>query len=281
MKLMFLGVRGSTPAPGADFVEYGGHTSCLAIAHDDADAPTLVLDAGTGIRSLSAELPGPGFSGAILITHMHWDHIQGLPFFVKGDNPASDIDLFIPAQDGLAGRDLLARFLSPPGFPILPEGLQGSWRFHALEPGPVAVDGFQVSAFDVEHKGGRTFGFRVTDGSGSIAYVPDHAAVSRPASLAPLLRGVDVLIHDSQFFHGEREVAARFGHSTVSDSIELALEVGAQHVVLFHHAPGRTDVQMAAMESTTTAPMPLTVAREGMIMSVAREGMTVSVGTRG
>ena len=203
---------------------------------------------------------------------MHWDHIQGLPFFVKGDHPTSDIDLYIPAQDGLGGRDLLARFLSPPGFPILPEGLQGSWRFHALEPGPVAVDGYEVTAFDVEHKGGRTFGFRVSDGSGSIAYVPDHAAVSRPASLAPLLQGVDVLIHDSQFFHGERETAARFGHSTVSDSIELGAEVGAREVVLFHHAPGRTDAQMQTMEDGVHGPM---------TVSVAREGMTLSVGTRG
>jgi len=281
MQLLFLGVRGSTPAPGADFVRYGGHTSCVAVAHDGADAPTLVLDAGTGIRSLSAELPGPGFHGAILVTHMHWDHIQGLPFFVKGDQPTSDIDLFLPAQDQLNGRDLLARFLSPPGFPILPEGLQGQWRFHALAPGTVPVDGFEVIAFDVEHKGGRTFGFRITDDSGSIAYVPDHAAVSRPASLAPLLRGVDVLIHDSQFFHGEREVAARFGHSTVTDSIELGVEVGARHVVLFHHAPARTDEQLDVMAHSTRAPMELTVAREGMTMSVAREGMSVSAGTRG
>lgn len=272
MRLLFLGVRGSTPAPGAAFVHYGGHTSCVAVAHDDADAPTIVLDAGTGIRMLSERLPGRDFSGAILITHMHWDHVQGLPFFAKGDQPTSEVDLFLPAQDGLGGRDLLARFLSPPGFPILPEGLQGQWRFHAIGAGAVPVDGFEVSAFDVEHKGGRTFGYRITDGSGSIAYVPDHAAVSRPASLAALLRDVDLLIHDSQFFRGEREVAARFGHATVSDSIELGVEVGARHVVLFHHAPTRTDSQMRTMERGVRGPMKVTVAREGMTLSVGARG---------
>lgn len=271
MRLLFLGVRGSTPAPGAAFVHYGGHTSCVAVAHDHADAPTIVLDAGTGIRLLSDRLPGRDFTGVILITHMHWDHVQGLPFFVNGDQPTSEVDLFLPAQDGLGGRDLLARFLSPPGFPILPEGLQGRWRFHAIGAGAVPVDGFDVRAFDVEHKGGRTFGYRITDDSGSIAYVPDHAAVSRPASLAALLRDVDLLIHDSQFFHGEREVAARFGHATVSDSIELGLEVGARHVVLFHHAPTRTDSQLRSMERGLRGPMKVTV---------AREGMTLSVGTR-
>lgn len=272
MKLIFLGVRGSTPAPGADFVRYGGHTSCVAVAHHDADVPTLVLDAGTGIRTLSGLLPGPDFHGAILVTHLHWDHLQGLPFFTKGDQPTSDIDLYLPGQDDLNGRDLLARFLCPPGFPILPEGLQGTWRFHALEPGTLEVAGFRVSAFEVEHKGGRTFGFRVEDGSGALAYVPDHAAVSRPSSLAGHLRDVDVLVHDSQFLSAEREVAARFGHSTVSDSIELAAQVGARHVVLFHHAPGRTDAQLRRLEHDVRGPMPVTVAREGMTMSVGRRG---------
>ncbi|MDV3222069.1 MBL fold metallo-hydrolase [Intrasporangium sp.] len=271
MRVLFLGVRGSTPAPGSEFVHYGGHTSCVAVAHDDAVAPTLVLDAGTGIRLLSDRLPGRDFSGVILLTHLHWDHVQGLPFFGKGDQPTSDIDVYLPAQDGLGGRDQLARFLAPPAFPILPEGLQGHWRFHAINPGLLELDGFHVSAFEVEHKGGRTFGYRVTDVSGSIAYVPDHAAVSRPASLAGFLRDVDLLIHDAQFLDVEREVAARFGHSTVTDSIELGVDVGARHVVLFHHAPARTDAEMESMERGIEGPMPVTV---------AREGMTLTVGTR-
>lgn len=276
MRLHLLGVRGSTPAPGAEFVRYGGHTSCVAISHDDSDEPTLVLDAGTGLRLLSPLLTSPAFRGTILLTHLHWDHVQGLPFFAKGDRPGSDIDLFVPAQESLTGRNLIARFLSPPYFPILPEGLQGSWRLRTLAPGSLHIGGFEITAFDVEHKGGRTFGYRVSDASGSVAYVPDHAAVSRPTSLLGSLRGVDVLIHDSQFLESEREIASRFGHATVRDSIELATEAGAARVVLFHHAPGRTDDQLdtdveaeiAASTSQGAAPLEVLIARGGMTVTV-------------
>lgn len=272
MRVRFLGVRGSTPAPGADFARYGGHTSCVAVSHDGSDEPSLILDAGTGIRSVSALLAGPAFSGAILLTHLHWDHLQGLPFFTKGDQPEADIDVYLPSQEGMSGRDLLARFLSPPYFPIIPEGLQGSWRFHAIQPGVVHTAGFEVSAFDVEHKGGRTFGYRVSDESGSLAYLPDHSAVSRPSSLVKLIRGVDVLIHDSQFLDTEREVAGRFGHATVGDSIELATEAGAGQLVHFHHSPVRTDDQLDIVRELARGPMETHVAREGMTLVLGGSG---------
>lgn len=268
MRLWLLGVRGSTPAPGADFVRYGGHTSCVAFQHDGADEPSLVLDAGTGIRMLSSRLGSAAFRGAIVLTHLHWDHVQGLPFFAKGDHPQSDIHLYLPAQDGLDGRDQLARLLSPPLFPILPEGLQGAWRFHAIEAGSFEAGGFRLTAFDVEHKGGRTFGYRVEDDSGSVGYVPDHAAVSRSITVQAQLQGVDMLIHDSQFVDSEREVAGRFGHSTVIDSLELGAEVGAHTVVLFHHGPGRTDDQLDAIADSIQSPMAVVVAREGLELAV-------------
>ena len=109
-----LGVRGSTPAPGADFVRYGGHTSCLAITAEGGDRPTLVLDAGTGLRSLTTQLGGAAFDGSIVLSHLHWDHMQGLPFFAAGDRDAARVDLYVPAQDGRSGRDLLAHSFSPP-----------------------------------------------------------------------------------------------------------------------------------------------------------------------
>ena len=102
VRVHLCGVRGSTPAPGAEFLRYGGHTSCVAIAHDDAPAPALVLDAGTGLRQVTALLGGRPFAGTILLTHLHWDHVHGLPFFRAGDREDARVSLLLPVQD--AGR---------------------------------------------------------------------------------------------------------------------------------------------------------------------------------
>ena len=127
--LCCLGVRGSTPAPGSDYVRYGGHTSCVAVIADGAAAPTLLMDAGTGIRSLPGLLGPEPFRGSILLSHLHWDHVEGLPFCRAVDRDDARVDLHVPAQDGVSPRDLLARMFSPPSFPIEPEGLLGTWRF--------------------------------------------------------------------------------------------------------------------------------------------------------
>jgi phosphoribosyl 1,2-cyclic phosphodiesterase len=271
-----LGVRGSTPAPGADFARYGGHTSCVAITPEGADLPTLVLDAGTGLRSLTPLLDGAAFDGSIVLSHLHWDHMQGLPFFAAGDRDGARVDLYVPAQEGRSGRDLLAQSLSPPSFPITPEGLRGTWGFHALEDGRHTIEGLSVTAVDIEHKRGRTFGVRVEDDRGSVAYLPDHApAAGVSDELRRVLEGVDVLIHDAQFLEGERPVAVDYGHATVQDSVNLGRSCGAGTVVLFHHSPARTDD--ALDEIADWAPgladdLTVVVAREGMTLDVRRHG---------
>ena len=135
MRATFLGVRGSTCAPGRDFVRYGGNTSCIAVTRTGQDRPTVLLDAGTGIRGVTRLLDGAPFRGTILVSHLHWDHVQGLPFFAAGDRPDSAVRVIIPAQGGSSGRDLLAQLMSPPGFPIEPEGLLGDWVFDAVDDG--------------------------------------------------------------------------------------------------------------------------------------------------
>jgi phosphoribosyl 1,2-cyclic phosphodiesterase len=264
VKLWLLGVRGSTPAPGAAFVRYGGHTSCVAIAPDGTDVPTLVLDAGTGLRSLTGLLRGPAFHGAILLSHLHWDHVQGIPFFLGGDHYQSVVDLYLPAQGGLSGRDLLAKMMSPPCFPIAPEGLRGAWTFTALQPGRTEIGGFAVTAAEVAHKGGRTFGYRVEDLSGSIAYLPDHGPVQGCSDEArAMIRGVDLLLHDAQFVEAERSVADLFGHATVDEAARLGTEAGVGKLVLFHHGPARTDEQLDALARTLDFPLPTVLAVEG------------------
>jgi phosphoribosyl 1,2-cyclic phosphodiesterase len=283
MRALLLGVRGSTPAPGAEFVRYGGHTSCIAVlpdASDDpgGDLPTLVLDAGTGLRTLTPVLGGRPFRGAVLLTHLHWDHVQGLPFFAAGDRPDAEVDLRIPAQDGRSGRDLLATLLSPPAFPITPEGLLGRWSFSALPPGRTRAGGFDVVAAEVAHKGGRTFGYRVEDAGSAFAFLPDHApAAGCSDEVLALVDGVDVLMHDAQFLEHEREVADAYGHATVQDAVDLATRAGAGLLVLLHHAPARTDAALDAMAASVAAPMPVVVAREGSLVEVP-DGLAVPQG---
>jgi ribonuclease BN (tRNA processing enzyme) len=274
VKVELLGVRGSTPAVGADFVRYGGHTSCVAVTAYGAEVPTLVLDAGTGLRTLTPLLGGRAYDGSIVLSHLHWDHMMGLPFFAAGDRDAARVDLYVPAQDGLSGRDLLAQSFAPPAFPITPEGLKGAWRFHDLTDGRHTIEGFAVSAVDIEHKGGRTFCLRVEDQHGSLAYLPDHApAAGTSEELMALLDGVDVLVHDAQFLDSERAVAVDYGHATVQDSIRLARACDAGTLVLFHHSPVRTDAaldEIAAWATTRAEGLHLVVAREGMTLDVRR-----------
>lgn len=276
VKLLLLGVRGSTPAPGAAFIRYGGHTSCVAVVADGADVPTLVLDAGTGLRAVTAQLRGDPYRGSILLSHLHWDHAQGLPFFAGGDRDDAVVDLFCPAQDELGGRDLLARLMSPPIFPIEPEGLKGQWSFHALDAGSFVASGFRITGFDVPHKGGRTFGYRVADERSSVVYLPDHAPahaqLGQPGDVMSAIGGADVLIHDAQFVAAERRVADAYGHATIDDAIDLALAAGVRMLVLFHHGPGRTDDQLDTIMDALAPPPRLHVvaAREGDTIEVPR-----------
>ena len=271
MKLLLLGVRGSTPAPGPEFVRYGGHTSCVGVIPEGGDDPTLVLDAGTGLRMLTGRLSTPAFHGAIALSHMHWDHLQGVPFFAAGDRDTSVVDLYLPAQGGETGRELLSRMMCPPLFPIEPEGLKGQWSFNTLEAGAHDIGGFVVRTADVAHKGGRTFGYRIEDEVSSMAYLPDHApAHGCSADTRALLDGVDVLLHDAQFTESERAIADEYGHATVDDAVRLADEGGVGMLVLFHHSPVRTDDQLDDLAARTTASMPVMVAREGQLLDVSR-----------
>lgn len=272
MRLALLGVRGSTPAPGAEFVRYGGHTSCVAVLREGEDAPALVLDAGTGIRRLGNLLDGAPFRGAILLSHLHWDHLHGLPFCPSIDRDDARVDLYLPAADGDSPFELLERSMSPPSFPIGPDGLNGDWRFHGPPPGCQDIEGYAVTFAEVPHRGGLTYGIRVEADGVSLAYLSDHlpAAGSEPAEA--LAAGVDMLLHDAQFLEPEREMAHAYGHATVDEAIEVARRCGARRLVLTHHAPGRTDDELdkiAAEVADRGAPS-VEVARQGDVLSVTR-----------
>lgn len=272
-------MRGSTPAPGPEFVEIGGHTSCVAIARDGDDGPTLVLDAGTGLRAVTGLLGEQPFRGSILLTHLHWDHTQGLPFFRAGDRPDADVRLFLPAQDGPADR-LLDRWMSPPFFPIGTAGLHGQWKFAMLEEGEVSVEGFHVLAREIPHKGGRTFGYRVSDARSAIAYLPDHGPSALGAgadgwgeyheAAGALVEGVDVLLHDAQHTADELPAVAGFGHSAADYAVALGERCGVGRVLLFHHDPHRTDdaVRRLAADVAGRSRVPVAAAVQGSVITL-------------
>ncbi len=274
-------MRGSTPAPGAEFLRYGGNTSCVALTHDTASAPTLVLDAGTGLARLARHLDGEPFRGSILLGHMHWDHTHGLPFFPAGDNPGGEVDLYIPLQGDETGERLLERAVSPPHFPITPAQLRGRWRFLDLDAGDFEIEDFSVMVRDIPHPGGRTMGFRVSDGRATIAYLSDHWPISLGKGpdgfgeyheiALELAGGVDVLIHDSQYTANEFAERWMFGHSSIDYAVELARRAKANRLVLFHHDPPRTDDQLDAIVAAlrdSDGDVHVTAAAEGMTLEL-------------
>jgi ribonuclease BN (tRNA processing enzyme) len=237
-------------------LRYGGHTSCVAIAHDDATRPSLILDAGTGIRSVTCLLDGEAFRGTILLTHLHWDHVQGLPFFAAGDNERASATLLLPEQeDGSGAEAVLERAMSPPHFPMLPSEIRGEWTFATLTQGEGEYEGFEVVAREIPHKGGRTFGYRVSDGHSTFTYMPDHCPTELGegedgcgeyhAAAMELAIGADALVHDAQLLSPEElALEARFGHAAADYAAGLGRRAGARGVVLFHHRPDRTDEQL-------------------------------------
>lgn len=273
MKFVLLGVRGSTSAPGAAFVGYGGHTSCVAVFADADDVPHLVLDAGTGLRTLPALLDGRPFRGDVVLTHLHWDHVQGLPFCPAVDHPDAQVTLHVPVDDPRTDpRALLARGFSPPHFPIGPDGLLGDWHFRALVPGRIDDIGSNatVTVAPIAHKGGPTFGIRVELDGTSLAYLPDHGlhgamSESLLRSAQHLAVAADVLLHDGQFRATEQEVARDYGHATIEAVLDFADQCDVGRLVFTHHAPGRTDAELDALARTwrhTPAGRPVSFAHQ-------------------
>ena len=283
MRLWICGARGSTPSPGAAFARFGGHTSCVAVGHD-GERPSLILDAGTGIR-MASDLFGAStglfgddpYAGAILLSHLHWDHTQGLPFFGAGNCDGSRVALYAPAQGDTEA--VLERFMSPPHFPIGPRALRGSWEFLAIEEGETQIEGFSVIAAEIPHLGGRTFGYRIADESGAVSYLPDHCPTQLGAgpdglgeyheAALTLASGSDLVLHDAQYLDDELAERASFGHAAVGYAINLAARAGAKELMLFHHDPARSDDEIDALvEKYAEAPVRVSAAASGLERSI-------------
>jgi phosphoribosyl 1,2-cyclic phosphodiesterase len=248
----------------------------------DREPVRLFLDGGSGLQN-AGPLVGDPFDGTILLGHLHWDHTHGLPFFAAGAAPGSRVRVLLPEQRGGAdaqdAEQVLARAFSPPHFPVTPRQLGIGWTFGSVDEGWFEAQGFEILAREIPHKGGRTFGYRVTSGGASLAYLSDHDPYglgtgpdglgARHEAASALVEGVGVLVHDAQFRAAEFPAVAHLGHASVEYAVALGRECGVGTVVLFHHAPTRTDDEIDRLrEAYRQEDLTVVAAAEGAVLEV-------------
>ena len=277
LSVTFHGVRGSTPCSSPTTTRYGGNTSCVVL--EVAGEPPLVLDLGTGLRRWDGHRTGNGtFEGTALLTHVHWDHVMGLPFFRPIDRPGARLDVFGPTYEDVPLAETFANLMGPPFFPIRPDQLKGDIRFHDVSDGELEVGAARVTVRSVPHLG-PTNGYRIDWGGVSVAYVSDHQAPpgsdTVDADVLELADGVDLLVHDAQFTAAEWADKADWGHSTVEYAVLVAREAGAQRLALFHHDPAHDDSEIDRMADGARRAAD----RSGVVeVLAAAEGLTVALG---
>lgn len=278
------GVRGSIATPGPATVGYGGNTPCVAL--ENAAGDTLILDAGTGIRPLGAALVARQHRGRIdiLLSHTHWDHIQGLPFFAPLYHPEFRIKVHGPAPDGTSLRSVLQRQMDPVVFPVALTRVAARLSVGELEPGRSTVGPWQVDAVRLQHPG-TTLGFRIraTPDSAGLSYLTDNELGATEAGgldpgwyqkLVQEVAGADVLIHDAMYDEATKPDRVGWGHSTPLEAVALARASGVRRLVLFHHDPDHDD---AAVERLLAEARGAAAGKPDLEVLAAREGMALTL----
>ncbi|MBC7788670.1 MAG: MBL fold metallo-hydrolase [Anaerolineae bacterium] len=284
LSVRFWGTRGSVPAPGAHTLRYGGNTPCVEVrAEGEA---SIILDAGTGIRELgdvlNSRANGEPLSVDIFLTHTHWDHIQGLPFFSPLYKQGSCIRIWGPDSVEAPLGNVFRLLMSPAVFPVSSEEVRAKVDIGPATGAPRRTAGCDIATLAVQHPGGAV-AYRVSstrEPGSSLVYVPDNELAGKDARerdrLVQFARGAGLLVHDSTYTSEEYSGRQGWGHSTFEDAVELALAAGAAHLVLFHHAPERTDVEIDALVEKARA---IEKGRgSGLVITAAAEGETLVVG---
>jgi phosphoribosyl 1,2-cyclic phosphodiesterase len=248
MKLKVWGARGSVPAPGPEMNRYGGNTSCVEVQL--ADGSTLIIDAGTGIRSLGVGIAKSLPKINILLTHLHLDHIQGLMFFAPCFRSDSEITIWGPSSPEASLEERIARYISAPLSPVEVRELPCAVNFRDTPPSEWELGSAKIRAEAVTHRG-PTLGYRITDADGTtVTYISDHEpGLGAPLeTLEPewisgfdLARDSDLLIHDCQYTDDEYPEHVGWGHSRLSDALTFARRTDAERLLLFHHDPLHSD----------------------------------------
>jgi phosphoribosyl 1,2-cyclic phosphodiesterase len=287
VRIKFWGTRGSIAVPGPGTLRYGGNTTCVELR---ADGEIVVLDAGSGIRplglALDEEFQAQPIKLSLFITHAHWDHIQGFPFFKPAYNPKDEIRIFGFDGAGAGFQQILAEPMKAPFFPIAMRELSAKMDIKKLTEMNFAIGKLEIHAAFVNHPG-VCAGYRVFTSAGSIAFLPDYepyefflhstkgtqlnpeqakkTASDKRASLVEFLRGSDILILDTQYTDEEYEAHIGWGHGSISSAVSLALDAEVQTLLLFHHDPNHDDRAVEAMEKSARE----LVAKKGRPLEVA------------
>ena len=277
-RLKFWGVRGSLPTPGPSTVFYGGNTSCIEVR---AGSEIIILDAGTGIRplglALNAEFKDAPIDVTLVISHTHWDHIQGFPFFLPAYKAQNRVRILghEGAKKTLAAT--LAGQMEGTYFPVALDEMPGNIVIEELEGREFSVGPVGFRSLRMNHPG-ITMGYRLAAAGSSIVYIPDNEPVyegpalhhdgANRGALLEFIRGADVLIADSQYDREEYRAHLGWGHGCVDDVVDIASAAGVKHLFLFHHDPGHDDHRITqllahARELAAGIPLRIDAAREG------------------
>jgi len=290
MRIKFWGVRGSTPTPQPENLRYGGNTSCVEVRLGDS---VFIFDCGTGFRSLGQQLRhefnSRTVSAHIFVSHFHWDHIQGIPFFGPLYDKPENRFIFHSSSRTRSLKRVMEEQMASPYFPVDLNEMKAKREFHELDEGRVSLDDVTVQAAWLNHPQG-CMGFRLESKQGVVVYATDNEVelepsrpesdgqaklrIARPA-LVKFVRNADLLIADGQYTDTEYTSKQGWGHTSCLTAVDLAVQAGAKHLAIFHHDPAHADSFVD--EIIENCRRRIKSFDSELIVFAAREGMELEV----